>query len=479
MSLSLDITSIDAGAVAGREEFVVVLTNDGETTVSVTAIDVPAFTEGLFISGDQPPFNLAADASKSFTLIVRPVGARLFSGSWVFRTASDSVTVSISGERKTLWPFAHNWASSFEMTTSFKTDIFASRGGKERRVSQRHQPVRSVALSPLCKADQFRTFDRLMANALASVFVVEDPTKSTALDTGASGSELEVVEAEPWLVAGAHVVLSGTEAAQISDVDGTTVTLTRALSSSHATGAKVSNAWLMRASPSQTQMRTDHVMTGQLEFAELSGISGPVGAGSQETTFNGREVFPWPYNWAAGQGLSIDHLVDHLDHGFGVSETLHPVDFAARRHKVDLLLQGAQILRLEQFFARMRGRAGEFYVTSGLEDIVLTEGQEVAASRTIRVTGTELYDRLASDTVHLAIEAKTPAGVERFQVAGLSKSGGNTLILLGADWTANPSTWLKISWLFAARFAGDDLLLDFQTASVATTSLTIQALEDL
>jgi hypothetical protein len=482
MTLSLNLTTIDAGAASERSEFAIELTNSGGSTVTVTEISVPNVENGLFISGQQPPFDLDPAEMTAFTLIVRPVGARFFSGTWVFQTAADSVSATLSGERKILWPFPHNWASPMSVTLSFKTDIFVSRTGKEMRTATRSIPRKVVKIEPLLGGDDTKTFTRLLANAQASPVVLQDPTRSIALAEEATGDSIEVATVAPWIVEGAHLVVgegAAREAVQILSVAGAVATLTRDLVATHASGTKVFAAWVATMPAVRADLFTDTIVEPNLTFDEIPGDSDLMGAGSQETLFNGREVFPWQPDWGRGLDLEISYPVDRIDHGYGRTEDFHPVDFSARLLKGEVVLSGDDLVRYEQFFTRMRGRAGEFYIASATSDLALVAGSEVAGYRMVRVAGSDIYSRLVTDSVHKAIEVKTPAGVERFVVQGFTLSGSNTILTLDRDWTAVPATWGKMSWLFASRFAGDDMSFEFLTTTLATVSLACIALEDL
>lgn len=487
MTLSLSETFIDAGWTSGRNEFPVSLSNDGPEAVEIIAVDVPEALDGLKISGQQPPFTLSPGDTKPYILIVDRVGADKYSGTWVFRSAGDSADVAISGERKTLWPFRVNWNGPFVVTHQFKTAIFAAKKGKETRIAERHQPRKTISHSALVWGDERRKFANVLAGAKASPFVLPDPTQSTALLSPSGATGLEIKADLPWAVPDAHIVIGEgdtAEMARISVVDGGVVTLSRALTQSHAAGTLVRAAWYGRIGAKTTINRhSNDAASAKIMFEEEPGSSAGHSTGVAAQTFNGLEVYPQRPNWRRRGKSDFAHPVDRVDYGRGVPHFDVPIEYATDVVQLDHLLRGESITEFVQFFHRMRGRQGEFLAPSWMVDLVLRDGVEAPFDRTLRVRGHDVYDMFKNDGIRTALSVMTPTGKEMFSVTDLQKvsdeHGDDTLVSLGEDWGSHPATWSDISWMTVCRFATDQLTIKYTTNQIAQVRSAIQTLEDL
>lgn len=480
MTLVLSQTLIDAGVVQGRAEFGVTLTNSGGVPVTVDEVEIPEHLDGLLISGDQPPFVLAAGGQKSFTLVATRTGRRVFSGTWTFRTSTSDASVTLSGERRATWPFAPNWSGGWTLKLAFKTDIFPARSGRERRIAVRKQPRRTVTWNSLVANDDARRAETLL-QGLSGHLAVADPTRRAALAEISGASSIVLTETQDWAVTDGFIQV-GPEVVQVASVDGPTCALTRDLLATYPAGTKVRPVFLGQVENQRISNHTDRHKSFRLTLNEEPGLSDPEGEGVSDETFAGEEVYPVRANWRQVPQGEIRWLRDILDHQSGVRGMINHRAYPDQMLRVLHTLQGADIFKLVRFFSRMKGRQKAFYCATGLSDVALRAGAEAPAANQIRVVGTDVYSWLKDDVRIRAIEARLPGGsVERVAISGMTivsdASGDDTVLTLSSNWAVAPSSWTKLSWLHLCRFAGDELTLNFKTDTLAEAQVTIQMVE--
>lgn len=480
MSLQISTSSIDAGYVSGRTEYEISLTNTGAEAVTISTITTPSFRSGLAIAGAQAPVIVGAGASVSYTLIVRRSGDADFSGSWVFSTATQALKVTATGHRAILWPFAHNWASDFQVKYEWKTDVFTAPSGREKRVAQRHQPRRTASVTSLARKERFPEARALLSGGLATPLIVPDPTKSSVTTGAGLASSLPVSENIDWLLAGSWVVVGGVEFARVTSYSGTSVVFERDLSKAWPTGTPIQPAYRGEwATSTKAQALTDSALPITIELREYAGDAVPAAPGVAESLFDGKEVFPLRHNWTDNLQTDVEWRLETIDPGFGrwVSEATQL--YGRTLSKVSLMLKGqAAIDRYVSFFNRMRGQQGAFYKVTGLSDLMLVEGAEKHSARWIRVRGNEAFQYLQDFETTRAIEVTHPGGVDRRSITSFALDGESTLIQLDEDPQSNPATWSRISWLQLCRFASDTLNLTYKTDSLAVTTAAFITIED-
>jgi hypothetical protein len=205
-----------------------------------------------------------------------------------------------------------------------------------------------------------------------------------------------------------------------------------------------------------------------------------------DLVFNGREVFLAKPNWGEQVDITQEHDLDAVDYNRGAIVRFEPVSFGREIRKATFLgktFDQAEYFR--NFFFRMRGRRGEFYMPSWEYDI---EPQFPIASAisSLRITGFEFYDMYAASTVHRAVcvQLRDDTYLLR-KVVSVDKvsdaNGQATVITVDGAWGVNltGANVVMVGWLYVRRFASDDLTIEWLTNQVAQTQLAMQTLEDL
>ena len=393
-----------------------------------------------------------------------------------------------------MWPFAVDWKTGFRVNLSFKTDIWASRSGKEQRRSLRTTPRKTVEFSSIAAGVKLRAFRALMASWQNKSIVMPDVTRkvyvASASAPGATTLTLDAVK--DWTVAGATVVLIDGERREIRKIDyvtGLVITFT-ASSGAWPAGAKVHPGLqgVLTGDLSANHL-TDSVAAVNVRFEVDPTSEPPRSSGSPVATLEGREVFTRKPNWRDGVDVSYQYPSEVVDYGRGVISRFRPIDFGTQIFKATYVgRDSANLLAIQQVFERAKGRRGEFHISTGMPDLILA-AEALVGNFFIRIAGQEVFQAFAQDTVHRAIEVVVNDGSRFYRkLVGTTPittvsdgAGDDTLIqLTGAlPQTISPDSVSRISWLPAARFASDELTISYLTDEVGQTQLAIQTVEDL
>lgn len=310
------------------------------------------------------------------------------------------------------WPFRHNWSSSYRVTYSFFTDVLTSRSGYEQRIAERVEPRRLIDTTLLADENTARAFDRFLWKTQADSFTHVDPV------TGQSSL----------------VRLADTVAVEHP-----------------ASGVAVSTVTL--AVDPGTDTYADPVLD--------AGVS-----------YQGRYVFPFKANWRGGgapDSLTLPRQT--VDYGRGRISVTRPVPFAARTSTFSLL-HGThdEATTLVDFHRAMRGRQGEFWLPSVLDDLVVLD----VVGTTLVIDGADAADMYAADAVNSAVRLEMRSGSVYYRrVQTAQPSGGTTLLSLNADIPepVNADTLRFCGWMRVGRFASDDLTIEWRTDQVAESQV--------
>lgn len=313
------------------------------------------------------------------------------------------------------WPFKHNWLASYQVTYSYLTNIVTSYSGKEQRIAKRGEPRRSVQTRVTLDSDDARTFDRFLWVAGADPFDFDDPVRPRT----------------------------------------SSVRLQDSVTVDHATSG-VSSADITLA----VEPGTDTYGEPDVDYGN---------------SYQGRLVFPFSINWKSGVPDALSFPRRTIDFDSGRIAVDRPVAFNTRATTVSLLRAGLdEVSRLLDFFGLMRGRQGEFYAVSVLDDFrVVAE----TVSTTVQVAGL-VADMFDSVNCGIVIELKNGLRFYRL-VTTAAESGGTTLLSVDQPFndSVSPATVRRCAWMRVARFASDDLTIEWITSTVAQSQVQVQTLE--
>lgn len=202
--------------------------------------------------------------------------------------------------------------------------------------------------------------------------------------------------------------------------------------------------------------------------------------------FNGRELFAVKPNWASAPDVSYESEREVIDYARGRTETFTPIEFLTRVSKFTYTGRSYQDMNLiRQFFERMKGQRGEFYMPTW-EDDVAVDFVSPPNTQTIRVAGPQFAADYGGSTVHRAIAVFLRDGTTIYNLVEdifeVDDSDGNDSVIQVQDlWPVEISadTVKSISWLHVWRHATDTLTIEWLTNTVGQCQMTMRTLEDL
>lgn len=388
-----------------------------------------------------------------------------------------------------VWSFLPNWSSPFRVAREYRTTVWQSRSAREQRRALRQTPRRTFNFNAVFTGTTRREFRGLMAKAQNKPIVMPDWSRRTTLAANAAETAISfTVTAVPgWLVGGRAIFLfdgkNRPTVAYVSTVVGTTVTITSPLTSAWVAGSDVLPGPVgFIAAETRIGAATDSVTTSSLQFAVEATSEPAESPAAASTTFNGREVCLLPVNWRDGLDITLAWAAEQVDFGHGATEYSFPVDFQSGTRRA-LFTAGsrAEAAVLDDFFDRMKGQRGEFYLPSG-EDDMTPAAALTSGTATLTVEGTDTALDYDGSTVHGAICVTLNDGTNLYRtVTDIVTNSGNSVLTLGSNWTTTipVASVARISWMPVCRFASDTLVVEWVTDSVAEADLAMRFLEHL
>jgi hypothetical protein len=139
----------------------------------------------------------------------------------------------------------------------------------------------------------------------------------------------------------------------------------------------------------------------------------------------------------------------------------------------------AQATQLEQFFDRMKGRRGAFYVPTWESDFVLAASATSGSSAFI-ASGTALFDDFGT-TDYAAVNegvavCLTNGTILYRRITGITASGSDSRVAVDSAWgvALSSATVARISRMVLSRFASDDMTTSWRTPLSASSRLSFQ-----
>lgn len=487
---------IDFGAISGRVTANVNVWNAyHRDPVSLLSVGYQA-TDGLGIGGAEFPVDFAPLAYRTFQVYALPAGPAVIDSdiNWHFDLPW-TYPLRVTGNRSKPWLFEPSWpptGQTYRVTYSFKTEIIASHSGKEQRIALRTSPRKAVAYQCLLSGDMLRAFKDLMWQWQHRAFVLPELTRS--VDTSEpqlpGTAEMVLAEVPSWLVPDAPVLVMHAgfnDLRTVASVDGGLVTFKTNATSTWPAGTRIYPALQGHVAPELRAARqTNAVAQLDLQF-EVTPLSEPVIPVPAAThTFNGRELFLKRPNWAQAVDVQQGHESTTLDYDRGPVARFTPIEFGYEARKATYLNRNrAEAVEIIDFFGRMRGRQGEFYMPTWEYDFQ-PKGTAQALSMSLRVEGVTLAGSYGDSTVQKAVFVLMNDGTlitrQVQQITVVSDSQGeDSLITVDAPWdqVIDTNTVVMCGWMPVWRFMSDNLVVEWVTDTVAQVSLNMVTLEDL
>lgn len=376
-----------------------------------------------------------------------------------------------------------DWSSNVRMTLGYRTQVIRSAEGNEMRDALRVRPreVYSVPVSEIgLSAERFLA--DAMGSSLDATFDMGLSWRSVALDQNAAqgDSTIEVATPHPvWLVAGQRLLFASEpmEAATVSNVSGTTITLSSALSDAHPAGSRVHLARTVWFSTDQQIRRpTDSIMTGNIEAEMVPGTGATAVEALSPPTFEGDDVFFIHPDWRDLPQLILTSTRDRMDSGRGEASIRNPADFPEFGLRYSTVMFDRDSLTdLVSIFDRLRGRRGCFRMPTWQSHLAAPAGTS-QGSTSITFAGEDVA-LMSGNRVLNVVYHEWPDGSYQFnRVSGLTASSGSTNASMVDPWSAPIPAGGRLSWAPLWRFQADSLLVELLSDSLSRARINLVAL---
>lgn len=464
------------------------------TPQTLAAISVPS-NMGVTLSGASIPQQIGALSTATFTVrAAGSTGPAEFDGEVTLAFLGGATyTLQVSGVRARLWLLRPNWLSGYQITYAFKTEVLTSRSGKEQRIALRRTPRRTYEFTAAQKNDDVQATKAQLWGAQHSPLVIPEETRfvRTSSDLPPNSQVVPLAEFPDWLYVGAMLVLADSTSSEMRSVagidpDGKSVTLLAPLANPWPAGTRVHFGVAGYLAPGLDSTRPTS-KSGQFSVVFEATPAGIPFAAVPDSTFpmyDGAPVFLKKPNWGETVSVTSAHDVVTVDFDRGAISRFLPVSFGVETKQASYVgrdfPETEHILKL---FLRSRGRLKPFWVPSWEFDI---RPREVVPANlaSIQVDGRDFHQAFAGSTVHKAVFVKFADGDVRYRrVISVSEttatdgSPSSTLTLSSAFGRAiNPSADM-VGWLYLARFASDELTLEWLRRAVATTQISYMTVE--
>ena len=385
------------------------------------------------------------------------------------------------------WPFPPNWRNSVNVNYEFRTQTLTSREKREQRIALRNEPRMSFSFLTTVHRNTYQALAREVTQGLAGDWWVMDPTTGVGVVAGApaGGDTITPNVIMPWMTVGRKVVLAAGSRIALFTINGVGAALSFEETFEQAWPAwtKINLARRGWIAPTSTMtLPVNNLAEMTVNFETMPG-SEPVQIIEPPTAlFNGREIFLKRPNWQETPQATLEAYREIVDYGKGRIGSFSMADFLPVTRK--FTYHGKDRTELEsirQFFLRMTGQQGEFYMPTWADDITPKAGL-VSGQNTLRVDGLAFRDAYQDDTIHKAIAVLRSNGSMLFRsVTGISADDGGSIVTVGSAWPANiPVTDIvSISWMPVWRLMSDTLSVEWLTDEKGQLVLTMKMLEDL
>jgi len=422
-----------------------------------------------------------------------------------------------------------NWTNSVGETYEFRTTVFTTRSGREQRVAERALPRRQVSFNALLWGAGLHSFQALMHDRGASPVSIPDPARFAAVlsqDAAAGSTTIIISNSPPWLQPGVALSLSDLDQTEfrgssaIENVGSFSIDFDDGDFDVNRRAQITLTTPLTRGWPMGTVIRpviegrlrkdvdfafvNDSVASTDLTLNILPPSQVPDLGDIAFEAFNGRPVLLTEPNWTQPPSVTHSTPFEEVDYGRGVTKAYLPIEFYTRITQFNYLGRSretaAELLRL---FVAMRGRQGEFYCPSWVNDMVPASGVP-SGDHQLTVNTPTVATSYSESTVNKAVAIRLNDGRWLFrQVTAITPTldagsgafdadfsedfdGGDApgfYSVLTFDSPIEEDVYRKdismICWLNVCRFASDLLSIQWATDDVATIAAQIMTLESL
>lgn len=391
----------------------------------------------------------------------------------------------LSPDAARLWDYLPDWRSGFDVRRSFKTDIKPSRSNLEQRRALRNDPRFSIQYRTVATDADLRAANHFLRAWQNKPTIIPDYALWALTTAGASGGATAIVidPVPAWVAAGQNLMLCGAdnERVLVDSVAGTTINLADPLANAWASGSVVRPTFFgLLDTQISTSRRTYGAAEINVSLDCYPGGEPPRAVGTAWATLGDREIFTLQPDFAGPPSLAAVWPMDRIDYDLGRTAEFRPVAAAARLLEAGFNgLEATKAGEAEQFFDRMKGRRGAFYMPTWEKDFLLN-ATAASGSSAFVATGSALAADFGSvdySTVEEAVAVFLTSGTVLYRrISDISASGGNSVVTVGSSWGVEltTATVARICLMPLWRFASDEMTTSWRTPQRADVRLPFQ-----
>lgn len=377
-----------------------------------------------------------------------------------------------------------NWSSPVTVEYAFKTSMFTSRNGYEKREAMRENARVSVSFITALRKPGVVRHMQDMAESQTLPFTLPTRWRSAFLASpaAAAGDTFVLTETPFWCVPGARVVLTDEvveEAFNVLTVVGQTVTVEGVLESTFPTGARVMAAYMARpAEQVEFEAVRSDVWVANVRYDVDPGTDPQPVPASTPVTFEGREVFLNKPNWRQGPRISFAAMREIVDSSRGVISVSSPTLSNARIETMGYNGMNAEETEdLIAFFLRHKGMRTGFFMPSWVDDISVA-GVSAAAFGKLLVEGIEFKDAYENSTVYNVLIAFWPDGSYQVnRIDSMTLVGLDTELTMVDPWIAEMPSDIRVMFCHHWRFAADVLNVNWITNEASEMEFAVRTVQ--
>lgn len=455
-----------------------------QTVNSITASNLPGIT-----NDSTTPQALAPLVDYEFTVTVPVEGQPEIDGSYVFDTTDGQLEMPVTGSRALFFGFAPNWAGDVVEHISYKTHVFTSDKGSEKRSSLRVKPRRSFELSYLCEQEEARTFDRYLFAWSEKLFALpvwhERDFLTAELTAGATS--IPINPNNKSYAAGKYVCLwrnyNDYELLEI-DALSSSIELSQSTASTWPVGTQVVPVVSTRLIDSpNTRRLTDSALGARLNFNCLPGEPVNLPTLVSVESFKGVEVLTEQPNWAGDIVINIEKDRRLVDFGVGAVDVISLEDEARNIRRYTWLTNDAdEINRWRSIVGMLFGRRNPIWIPSWHSDYDLAQPvSDTDPNITLVAADHKRLLSSFSSKRYLMFLHKNGTRYYR-EITGyppVENNPGEEQVTLNAALgiNAQPSDFIMICNLWFCRAASDDFYFTYCGDSICKPALSFMSIQ--
>lgn len=375
----------------------------------------------------------------------------------------------------TIFPFKPDWKNGIKITHSFKTEVITSRGKQEQRFALRDSERVEITYDTVLSGGDLEYWMAWFARNQQGEFWTPDYTRwaHPAAPLSVGDTEVAFTSLPRWASADGSVFLwdqGEYHRYGVAAVSGNKIVLDTPLTAPWTLESRVHPGFLVRIDQNvRGKIQTNRV--GSMKVS-LNPVPGTVkyALGPPEYAFNYREVFLTKPNWRTSPDVQLRGFLEDVDFDRGVIGFHSFVGFNQREEKRAYLGKNpTETDRFLQFFQRMKGRQGAFFMPTWEDDLAGAVGSNGGTALT--VPGLKFNQTYSGSEVYSAICIFYRDGsVQPVLITDVSDNGsGDTEVSLAdpLEQGVSESSVNMVCLLPLWRFAGDGVTIEHVTNTVA------------